>query len=233
MIISHRHGFIFLKTSKTAGTSVEIALSRFCGSEDIITPVSPEDEEKRQAMGGLGPQNHHGPTFRHSPKQLWKKLTKNKPLEYFYNHIPARSIKRQVSADVWNNYLKFCIARNPWDRVISQYYWRQRHLSADQMPPLSDFLESRDIRSLQRKGYGLYTINNQVAVDHVCRYEHLERDLEKVRQHLGLPEPLQLPRAKSGVRKDKRHYSEVLGDAERERIAERFKNEIRLMGYEF
>jgi len=58
MIISHKYQFIFLKTAKTAGTSIEIALSRFCGQDDIITPVSVEDELKRQAAGGVAPQNY-------------------------------------------------------------------------------------------------------------------------------------------------------------------------------
>ena len=45
MIISHKHKFIFIKTRKTAGTSIELFLSRFCGPEDIITPFqSPENE---------------------------------------------------------------------------------------------------------------------------------------------------------------------------------------------
>jgi hypothetical protein len=39
MIISHEHKFILLKTRKTAGTSIEIALSRFCGDDDVITPI--------------------------------------------------------------------------------------------------------------------------------------------------------------------------------------------------
>jgi len=61
----------------------------------------------------------------------------------------------------------------------------------------------------------------------------LEEELEEVRQHLGLPEPLELPKAKSGIRKDKRHYSDVLSEAEKDRIAELFKDEIELMGYKF
>ena len=38
MIVSHDRRFIFVKTSKTAGTSVEMQLSVFCGPDDIVTP---------------------------------------------------------------------------------------------------------------------------------------------------------------------------------------------------
>ena len=46
VIASHQHRFIFLKTRKTAGTSVEIALSKVCGPDDVITEISPEDEAR-------------------------------------------------------------------------------------------------------------------------------------------------------------------------------------------
>ena len=56
MIVSHRYRFIFLKTNKTAGASIEIALSRFCDSEDIITPLLPDDELIRSNLD-LPPAN--------------------------------------------------------------------------------------------------------------------------------------------------------------------------------
>ena len=59
--MSHRHRFVFLKPRKAAGTSVEIALSRDCGPDDIVTPLWEPDEELRRAEGGVGPQNHQSP----------------------------------------------------------------------------------------------------------------------------------------------------------------------------
>lgn len=76
MIISHQHKFIFIKTKKTAGTSIEIALSKICGEQDIITPVSPEDEKTRMALGYRGPQNY---------------IINGARL--FYNHIPASDVR--------------------------------------------------------------------------------------------------------------------------------------------
>jgi len=56
MIISHKHKFIFIKTRKTAGTSIEIFLSQFCGKADILTPIG-EGEELRKEQN-MASQNY-------------------------------------------------------------------------------------------------------------------------------------------------------------------------------
>lgn len=61
MIISHKHKFLYIKAQKTAGTSIEIALSNICGESDIITPISRVDEEKRKSLGYLTAQNYYIP----------------------------------------------------------------------------------------------------------------------------------------------------------------------------
>ena len=45
MIISHRHEFIFVKTPKTAGSTLQYALSKVCGEKDVVTEMSygPDD----------------------------------------------------------------------------------------------------------------------------------------------------------------------------------------------
>jgi len=50
VIISHKHRFIFLKTKKTASTSIEISLSRYCGENDVITPIELKDEKERKKL---------------------------------------------------------------------------------------------------------------------------------------------------------------------------------------
>ena len=65
MIVSHKHRFVFPKSQKTGGTSLELALSRICGEDDIITPLHERHERERNEIGGLGPRNTDVPIRRH------------------------------------------------------------------------------------------------------------------------------------------------------------------------
>lgn len=229
-VVSHRHRFIFLKTEKTAGTSIEIALSKFCGPDDIIARISLEDEKTRRELGYPGPQNDGVAPLTSYRSHDWKDLIKRGIRKaVFYNHMPAAEVRRHVGNAVWDSSFKFCFERNPWDRVLSMYYWQNRK---EPRPPLDEYLP-RGIRSLRRNGFEQYTIDGKVAVDRICRFEDLDGELEIVRARLGLPEPLSLPRAKGGHRADRRHYRDVLTESQRQRIAEAFKDEIALLGYKY
>ncbi|MGK7896072.1 MAG: sulfotransferase family 2 domain-containing protein [Xenococcus sp. (in: cyanobacteria)] len=230
MIISHKHKFIFLKTNKTAGTSIEIALSKYCGPHDIITPISPEDEKTRIDMGFLGSQNYLSPIWDYSIRDVAKAVLKGKRKLRFYNHISAKEVKQYISQEMWDSYYKFCFERNPWDRIVSFYYW---HYKSEPRPTISEFIESKVPLILKQRGIELYSIDGQIVVDQVCRFENISEELEVVRKKLGIPEKLNLPKSKSKYRKDKRSYHDILSDEERVKIAELFSDEINLCGYEF
>lgn len=229
MIISHKYKFIFLKTEKTAGTSMEIALSRFCGEQDIITPITPEDELTRRALGYRGPQNYLIPFPEYSFGDYLRFLVKRER-KRFYNHIPAKEVRKIIGNEIWDSYYKFCFERNPWDRVLSLYYWRHKQ---EPRPAFSRFIDSKRLESLTRRGYAVYTIDDKVAVDKVYFFEKLSREAEAISGILGFPEPLKLPRAKSSYRNDRRHYREILTESDKQKIERIFSREIALFGYEF
>jgi len=95
MIISHKYKFIFIKTTKTAGTSLEIFFSTVCDEEDICTPIIPYVEPH---------------------------VARNYKDKAFYNHISGNEIRELVTKKIWDSYYKFCFERNPWDKVISFYH---------------------------------------------------------------------------------------------------------------
>jgi len=229
MIVSHRHKFIFLKTRKTAGTSIEVALSRICGERDIITPIIPEDEAVRRQLGFRGPQNYDIPLHRYGKRQ-WRKLLIGHRRARFYNHIPASEAKAFLGDKIWDSYYKFCFDRNPWDRLVSAYFW-QKYDTGNAALEFQDFLMQQTPRLLSN--HAVYTIDSRVAVDFVGRFEKLVPDFNNVLAHLGIDEPLELPRLKTKARTDKRPYHEIITPEQERFIASHCQPEIALMGYRF
>ncbi len=131
---------------------------------------------------------------------------------------------------MWEGYYKFCFDRNPWDRIISSYYW---HCGPKPQSTLSEFIRSDKPLTLKKRGYELYTIDGKVAVDKICKFENLTKELEEIRVQLGIPEKLNLPWAKPGIGKDQRSYRDIIGEEDRDRISELFRFEINLLGYEW
>ncbi len=229
MIISHKHKFIFIKTMKTAGTSMEIALSSLCGKDDIITTISPEDEAIRVSLGFPKAQNYRLP-FKEYSGTDWKNLFfKWQPLR-FYNHIPASELKKYLSSEIWDNYYKFCFERNPFDKIVSYYFFQIKVLSNP--PSFEEWLalkEYEDIQAIKR-----YTIDQKIVVDKIYQFEKMEEAMLDISKKLNLPATLQLPayRAKSKFRKIK-DYKKVLSPASIQLVKDQFKEEIALFNYKY
>ncbi len=232
MILNHKYKFIFIKTNKTAGTSLEIALSRFCDSQDIVTPIPPEDEAIRQEFGGYGPNGYVAGLGDYGWADILKSIYKCRPKYRFYNHISARAISRLIDQSTFDSYFKFCFERNPFDKSISNYFWKTKR---DAYEP-NFFTTSAGLKLLldqKLKGWDNYTAQGKVIVDEVYRYEDLRSNLAQIKGRLGLPDDLLLPRAKSATRVDKRHYRELLSPRDVEVIKAIFADEITMFNYTY
>lgn len=208
MIVSHVHKFIFVKTEKTAGTSIEIGLSKFCGEHDVVTKIALKDEKTRKDLGFTGPQNY----AEHE----------------FFNHMPSTTIRKKIGEDIWRDYFTFTFERNPFDRAISAFYCREQKKKV--LPDINEWLTNTTRRLSNRT---VYTDSSGVAVDFVGRYENLIEDLRHIKEKIGLPEELTLVNAKGDTRKDRRHYSEVLNAQSRARIEKACAREIEEFGYQW
>jgi hypothetical protein len=201
MIISHKHKFIFIKTVKTASTSIEVFLSPLCAPGDIVTPIEPPVE-------GHQPRNYEG----------------------FRNHIPATLIKERVPPEVWETYFKFCVERNPWDKVLSHYHMHAARKAGDLS--LDQYLANGKFPI----NYPRYTDDSgaTIIVDRVVYYEKLYVDLADVFAQLKLPFSGTLGvRAKSEFRNDRAPYQSVFNEAQRKIVEAAFAREISLHGYRF
>jgi len=227
VIISHKYKFIFIKTSKTAGTSIEIFLSQHCGENDIVTPIYPDVEphRARNYKGLFNPINeliaNRGRYVRGTVTDI---LTRRK----FYNHISALNIKSRISQEIWNNYYKFCVERNPWDKTLSHYHMC-RSRSGDRLTLDGYFSKGYFCQNLP-----LYSDQHgHIIVDKVIKYEKLNEELSKVFELLGIPFNNTLGVfAKSEYRGKRDHPKEIFSNQQRIILEEVFKEEIKLHQYD-
>lgn len=213
---------------KTAGTSVEVFLSQLCGENDVVTPIIPH-VESHIARNYRGLWNPVPEMFDKNGKGMRRELRDFLKFRKFYNHIPACSIQRRVPADIWDNYFKFCIERNPWDKTLSDY-----HMVSDRS------LEGMSLDEYLDNGrfclnYPKYTdLNGNLMVDKVLKYENLLDELGEVFDQINVPFSGALGvKAKSEHRLDRTPYKNVLTDKQRQFIAAVFSKEIEMHGYTY
>ncbi len=219
MIISHRHKFIFIKTRKTAGTSVEIALSRHCGPEDVLTPTTPADETFRQDLGIYPRHYARWPVNLLVGNRINLHKVRKRKLKWigkigmrrFRQHMPAVEIMAQVPEEVWRTYTKITIERDPLDRIISRYYW---DLSRGDCKTLEEFFRRETFDS----NFEIYSIGGELAVDRILRFDRLTEDLNDLYNELGMPADDWLPRTKSTSRPRKKTWRQLLSEEQIHRV---------------
>ena len=232
MIISHKHRFIFVKTQKTAGTSIETFLSQYCGNGDVLTPFGkPVDTHM--------PRNYEG-YFNPIPELILargkgRKKTLRQLLrrEKFHSHIPAYKIRARIRKNIWSSYFKFCVERNPWDKTLSHYYFIKRKEKYRHISSLDQYLAEGN-SCLNFHLYTGYHNSNVVLVDRIIKYESLMEQLGEVFSMLSIPFNNSLNvRAKGEYRADRRHYRDVLTEGQITKIHEIYEKEILMHGYEY
>jgi len=228
LILSHKYKFIFIKTGKTAGTSIEVYLSDLCADNDIVTPIYPEIEGHvpRNYRGFFNPISefvvNHGRAVRRTIKAFRRYMK-------YYNHMSARIVRRRVPSSIWDDYFKFCVERNPWDKTFSHYsmlkFRKNGKLTFEKYLKQKRFCLN----------YPLYLDgDDNVILDRVLRYENLNDELGEVFDKLGIPFEGKLQnRAKDGYKAERSSYRSEYTAIQRKNIEDAFRKEIDLFGYEF
>ena len=135
MIVSHKNQFVFFKPVKVAGSSVEVAISQHCGEEDILTGTNHFDELdssdyeyptrnnsiKRELVGdeALLFMKESGNIDRVTPDLTKSGIT----VEIFEPRFHMHALPSQVLDERTSSYKKITIVRNPWDMLVSFFWW--------------------------------------------------------------------------------------------------------------
>ena len=236
MLISHKNQFIYTKTEKTAGTSIESYFEKFCMPEDEWEFSHARDEYvSTEGIIGYRGNDARG--------KKW------------VNHMSALEIRNKIGNSIWNSYFKFCVIRNPFDKLISGFFFveeqkRQRSFAQNlksrakkvigKSEPIDCIKGENSIarfRSWLSNGGSIidrdkYLINREICVDYFIRYEDLGNGIKHVCDLLNIPfEPERIPSLKSGLRNRKIPLREFYDDQTIQIVIGLYEFEIEKFGY--
>lgn len=241
MIYLASRKLLFVKPKKTAGTSVEVALSCNATDDDIVTPLLEEDERIRWEQGGHFPVNW---AWRKSDEAAYRARFEQYlkdgvvPRRYFglrrgrlynrlgakfINHITPASVLTRAGQGFLDAAFMITMCRHPYEQVVSMAY----HLQLGTEKPLQYFLE----RTLDRGALNDAYVFGPKAPDFVIRYEHLREDLAELEVRFDLTLTKNLPFTKHNARGDRRPAAEILTAEQRTRCRDLYRRTFEAFDY--
>lgn len=197
--------------------------------------------------------------FVHVPKTAGTSVNNaifvNNPLEpkrksFWTNHNTLEEYRLKHPKLSLEKFFKFTIVRNPWDRLVSDYF----HYKEQPLVRRGNVISARDVavqrympRSFEefvennyypiskfkpgrlRPQLDYLTLNGVVDMNFIARFENLEQDfkyiVEMVEKHGA-----KLPKIRASRH---RHYTEYYNEKTKALVAETYKEDISYFGYKF
>ena len=217
MIVSDKFKFIYLKGHKVAGSSVLLAAGKHCSQSDVV----------------------HRPAQGNPPQDIWSDLEWGEARNV--QGLPREPLPSQIIAKIgrskWEEYFKFSVVRNPWDLMISSYFWivyvvtKQTEIQEINLNEFRSYILNPD-KNVYKNSERYFDKEGNPILDFYIRYEQLNEDYKTVCEKVNMP-VVELPRLKSNIRKSGQHYSQYYTDETREIVAHMFKREINYFNYSF
>lgn len=164
-------------------------------------------------------------------------------------HLRVPHYQLIFSKPEFEEYFKFTFVRNPWDRLVSAFLflkkggtnkvdrrWAEKNLSRypDFHTFVTHWVDRRNVNTwkhfVPQYKFVCEPGSQTPSVDFIGRFEHLNEDFAFVQEKLHSRTSLQhLNRTDTG----KRDYRQYYTDATRKIVADVFREDIRLFGYDF
>lgn len=213
-IISFKHCLVFIKTTKTAGTSIEADLSARVEDEAVVTPIYPP-------VSGHVPRNYldGGET------------------QIFYNHMPATEIRDRLGAERFENMLSFCIEREPVEKCISHFHMLRNSPLHNQdgtyQKSWSEYVEVGAFPNDLKKYSDIRDGKRRLIVDRVLRYERLSTALPALLAECGIMGFSLTSRAKSEYSRNRLVSVADVAPSEHKRIYDAFGESLEITGIDW
>jgi hypothetical protein len=187
-------------------------------------------------------------TISHERKFLWYRVAKV-GTRTILSHLKESGVCLDVEHASWihypvnsvGDYVKFAFVRNPWDRLAS--CWRDKIINNNSLQidgieraELSNFdkfvnyVSGLNIDECDRHLRSQSALIDLNMVDYLGRMETFEDDAAFIFRKLGLPER-QIDR--KNVTATRKNYREYYSDQLAEQVAQVYRKDIQIFGYQF
>jgi len=195
-MISHKLKFIFIHIPKTSGNSLSLFLKHLVDNMVI----------QRNSRMGL----NQGIDIICEKN---KRDIKHNKIAYYKNTYGERI----------NNYFKFTIVRNPYDRMLSYYFWIKG--KNNQEFNKNEFINFIKINSCFQHEY----IDNTF---HIIHFENLIDELKELECFKDIVNFNNYPTLNAS-NNSKKNYNEILDKELKDLIFNKYKKDFELFGYEY
>ena len=210
MIISVKHKFIFIKTRKVGGSSLEKYL------------IDKLVDKKTDIHTGTS-------TNEYSNNNISRK--DGGPISGHLAIIDIAKVLNKSIADLISNFYIFSIERNPYDKCVSSYFFSKNNKD--------NFLTFLKYSKTIPKDWSKYTINNNI-IGTVYKYENFNKMFNELNYYLNLKSNNLLNldefnnyNLKSNHRPKNESYKKYYNEETKKFVEDNFKNEIYKFGYNF
>ena len=213
LVVSKRYKYIFFHLQKNAGVSV---------SRMLI------DQEKMLQIRRIS-SFFFRKLFK--TKDNFYFSIKNRKFIFFRSHLPCYQFQDIIDKEIFSNYLKFAVVRNPWDRMISRFFYSKKVNIKFQNYDFEEFLKydfENNMSVIDQYKYCTDKKNN-FCLDEVIKFENLNNDFNKISSLLFNKKDMLNHLNKS----DHKQYREYYNDFTKDKIYHYCKKDIEFFEYEF
>lgn len=195
-MISHKLKFIFIHIPKTSGNSLSLFL------KDFIANVVIQRESNMGKNQGIS--------------IICEKTNKD------IKHHPIKHYKQHYGEKI-NDYFKFTIVRNPYDRILSFYFWdKGKNGKVFRKNEFINFVKNND--SFQHR-----YIDNTF---HIVHFENLIDELKDIECLKELVDFNNYPTLNAS-HNSKINYNDVFDKELKDLVFNKYKKDFELFGYEY
>lgn len=141
---------------------------------------------------------------------------------------------------------KFCFVRNPWNRAVGWYWYRQNRSALGSRGrtkgrEFKEWLMNPTTGAYAAFGYGMYFNQSRwlrdedgnFCMDFIGRFENLHDDFINACVKMGLEPPGEMRHTNASHPQLRKHYTEYYDDESIEFVRHKSKEDVVTFGYEF